>query len=202
MMRCKILVLSVVLFMSGCAGTSLVSSDLGGSSDVGGDYLIGSGDSLNIFVWRHPEVSIVVPVRPDGKISAPLVEDVVAAGKTSTQLARDIEEVLSVYVKQPKVTVIIQAFGGGYGQQVRVVGQASQPQALAYQEGMTLLDVMIAVGGLTEYAAGNRATIVRTTEGTMRKFNVRLADLVEDGDMDVNVEMMPGDVLVVPQSWF
>ncbi len=202
-MYCRVMVLSVVLFLSGCANTApLVDSGADGAEGVGSDYLIGAGDSLNIFVWRHPEVSIVVPVRPDGKVSAPLVEDVVAAGKTSTQLARDIEKILSIYVKQPKVTVIIQGFGGGYGQQVRVVGQALEPQALGYREGMTLLDVMIAVGGLTEYAAGNRATVVRTVNGVARTFSVKLADLVEGGDISENVGMMPGDVLVIPQSWF
>ncbi len=171
-------------------------------SGVKQDYLIGPGDTLSIFVWRHPEMSIRVPVRPDGRISAPLVEDVDAEGKTPTQLARDIEEVLSVYVKQPKVTIIVEGFGVGYGQQVRVVGQATTPGALRYQEGMTLLDAIIAVGGINEFAAGNRAVVVRTAKGNMERIPVRLDDLLDEGDMEANIPLMPGDVVVIPQSWF
>lgn len=166
------------------------------------DYLIGAGDMLNVFVWRHPEVSVTVPVRPDGKISTPLVEDVVALGKTPTQLAREVEGILATYIKQPEVTVIVSAFGDAYGQQVRVVGQAVAPQALRYRENMTLLDVMINVGGLTEFAAGNKSTVVRSVDGRQNKFRVRLADLLEGGDISANVTMMPGDILVIPESWF
>ena len=193
-----------VLLLFGCANAPelQIDSPEKQAAHFSGDYLIGPGDGLNIFVWRHPEVSVVVPVRPDGKVSTPLVEDVVAAGKTSTQLARDIEDILSVYIKQPKVTVIIQSFGGGYDQRIRVVGQAMQPQALGYRDGMTLLDVMISVGGLTEYAAGNRAVVMRTANGVQQKLDVDLEDLLEEGNVAVNIDMMPGDILVIPQSWF
>ena len=165
-------------------------------------YLIGPGDSLNIFVWRHPEVSIQVPVRPDGRISSPLVEDLVAVGKTPTQLARDIEKVLGIYIKQPRVTVIIAGFGLASSQQIRVVGEVAQPQSLQYKENITLLDVMIAVGGITDFAAGNSASIIRTIDGKQQQFRVRLMDLLKDGDIGANVEMMPGDIIIVPEAWF
>ncbi len=167
------------------------------------DYLIGPGDTVNIFVWRNPELSATVPVRPDGKITTPLIEDVPAAGKTPTQLARDMEKELAVYIKNPVVTVIVTGFVGPYDQQVRVVGQAAQPRALPYREHMTLLDLMIAVGGLTEFAAGNRAVVIRRTEsGKPIEFSVRIDDLLNEGDISANVEMMPGDILIIPEAWF
>ena len=166
------------------------------------DYLIGPGDNLNIVVWRNPEVSITLPVRPDGKISTPLVEDLVAANKTPTQLARDIEKALSKYIQDPIVTVMVTGFGGPFSQQVRVIGQATKPQALQYREKMTLMDVMIAVGGITDFAAGNKATIVRTVNGKQQQFGVRLEDLIRDGDISANVAILPGDVLIIPESFF
>ena len=166
------------------------------------DYLIGPGDSVNIIVWHNPDVSLTVPVRPDGKITTPLVEDLQASGKTSTQLARDIEKTLEKYIQQPVVTVIVTGFVGPYSQQIRVVGQATRPQALAYREGMSLLDVMIAVGGITDFAAGNKASIVRLVDGKEQKLAARLQDLVRDGDVTANVAMRPGDVLVIPESFF
>lgn len=166
------------------------------------EYVIGAGDTLQIFVWRNPEVSITVPVRPDGKISTPLVEDMVASGKTPTQLAREIERVLAGYLKDPLVTVIVTAFSGAFEQQIRVVGEVTLPSALMYRADMTLLDVMIQVGGLTDFAAGNRSTIVRTFGGQQHQFRVRLNDLVRNGDVSANVAMMPGDVVFVPESWF
>jgi polysaccharide biosynthesis/export protein len=165
-------------------------------------YLIGPGDTVNIIVWRNPEVSMAVPVRPDGKITTPLVEDLPAAGKTSTALARDIEKALSKYIQQPVVTVVVTNFVGNYDEQIRVIGQATKPQALPYRRNMSLMDVMIAVGGTTEFAAGNRASLIRTVDGKQQRFNVRLDDLVKDGDISANVPMRPGDVLVIPESFF
>ena len=166
------------------------------------DYVIGAGDVVNINVWRNPEVSLSVPVRPDGKITTPLVEDLQAAGKTSTQLARDIEKALEKYIQQPMVTVIITSFVGPYSQQIRVIGQAARPQALAYRQGMSLMDVLIAVGGITDFAAGNKANIIRTVDGQRRSVPVRLQDLLKDGDISANVTVLPGDVLVIPEGWF
>lgn len=166
------------------------------------DYLIGPGDSVDIIVWRNPEVSMAVPVRPDGKITTPLVEDLPASGKTSTQLARDIEQALSKYIQQPVVTVVVTGFVGPYTEQIRVIGEAAQPQALPYREEMTLMDVLIAVGGITEFAAGNKARVIRTVDGKQQQFAVRLDDLIRDGDISANVPMRQGDVLVIPESFF
>jgi len=143
-----------------------------------------------------------VPVRPDGRISIPLIEDLQAAGKTPTQLGRDIETQLKKYIQDPIATVIVTTFNGPYSRQVRVVGEAAHPQAIPYRDNMTLLDVMIAVGGLTQFAAGNRATIVRTAQNKETPFRVRVADLIKSGDVSANVQMLPGDVLIIPQSWF
>jgi polysaccharide export outer membrane protein len=166
------------------------------------DYLIGPGDSINIIVWRNPEVSMSVPVRPDGKITTPLVEDLPASGKTSTELARDIEKALAKFIQQPVVTVVVSSFVGTYGEQIRVIGQAARPQALSYRRDMSLMDVMIAVGGTTEFAAGNRASLVRIVDGKQQKFNVRIDDLIKDGDISANVPVRPGDVLIIPESYF
>jgi polysaccharide biosynthesis/export protein len=165
------------------------------------NYLIGPGDTLNIIVWRNPELSMSVPVRPDGKVSTPLVDELSAQGKTSVEMARSIEQVLSKYVRDPVVTVIVTSFVGPYSEQIRVVGEAARPQFLPYKAKMTLLDVMIAVGGLTDFAAGNSATILRSSEGN-KQYSVRLKDLVKRGDVSANVEMRPGDILVIPQSFF
>lgn len=166
------------------------------------NYLIGPGDSVNIFVWRNPEVSTSVTVRPDGKITTPLVEDLPASGKTPTQLARDIEKSLATYIKEPIVTVIVGGFIGPYSEQIRVVGEAAKPQALPYRQKMTMLDLMIAVGGITDFADGNKASIVRFVDGKQRQFQVRLEDLIKDGDISANVDMLPGDILIIPESWF
>jgi len=166
------------------------------------EYLIGPGDAVNIIVWRNPEVSMSVPVRPDGKITTPLVEDLPAAGRTSTALARDIEKALSKYIQQPVVTVVVTSFLGNYEDQIRVIGQAAKPQALPYRRNMSLMDVMIAVGGTTEFAAGNRASLIRNVDGKQQKYNVRLDDLIKEGDISANVPMRPGDVLVIPESFF
>ena len=166
------------------------------------NYVIGPGDGLQVFVWGHDDLSTVVQVRPDGKISTPLVEDMDAAGNTPTELARAIEKTLSEYVRSPTVTVIVQQFVGEYDRQIRVVGQAAEPQALNYRDGMTLLDVMIEVGGLSEFASGNKAKIIRRRNGTEAVIHVRISDLLNRGNMDQNVKMMPGDVLIIPESIF
>jgi polysaccharide biosynthesis/export protein len=160
-----------------------------------------AGDNLNIIVWRNPELSLSVPVRPDGKVSAPLVDELVAQGKTPPELARDIEKKLSTYVRDPVVTVIVTGFVGPYSEQIRVVGEAARPLFLPYKQKMTLLDVMIAVGGLTDFADGNRAIIQRTSDGN-KQYAVRLKDLIKRGDTTANVEMRPGDILIIPQSLF
>jgi polysaccharide export outer membrane protein len=165
------------------------------------NYIIGPGDSLNIIVWRNPELSMSVPVRPDGKLSTPLVDELVVQGKTSVEVAREVETVLAKYVRDPVVTVIVTGFVGPYSEQIRVVGEASKPQILPYKQKMTILDVMIAVGGLTDFADGNAASILRTSEGGKR-YSVRLKDLVKRGDISGNAEMKPGDILIIPQGWF
>jgi len=195
-------VIAGIFLLAGCTGGQSLppaSAQIAGPSP---DYIIGPLDSIDIFVWRNPELSQTVPVRPDGRVSIPLIEDLQAAGKTPTQLARDIEGQLKKYLQDPIVTVIVQGFNGPYDRQVRIVGEAAHPQALPYRENMTLLDVMIAVGGLTQFAAGNRATIVRKLNGQDTPFEVRIADLIKDGDVTANVAMLPGDVLIIPQSWF
>ena len=163
--------------------------------------MIGAGDTINIVVWHNPELSMTVPVRPDGKIAAPLVEDLTALGKDSTTLARDIEKELSKVIRDPVVTVVVTNFVGSYGDQIRVIGEATRPQVLSYRQNMTLLDVMIAVGGVTDFADGNGASILRTAEGK-KQYSVRIKDLIKRGDVSANVEMKPGDVLIIPQSWF
>ena len=165
-------------------------------------YKIGPGDSVQIYVWRYPEVTTTVPVRPDGFITAPLLEDIPASGKTPTELARDVEEALSVYLRDPLVTVIVQGFQGIFPEQIRVLGEATNPKALRYRDGMTLLDLMIQVGGLTRFAAGNRAVLMRFEEGERKQYTIRVDDLVERADLTANVDMQPGDILVIPESWF
>jgi polysaccharide export outer membrane protein len=193
------LIAASTLALGGCATRTVAPVDTQVSD---ADYLIGPGDSINIIVWRNPEVSMSVPVRPDGKITTPLVEDLPASGKTSTELARDIEKALAKFIQQPVVTVVVSSFVGTYGEQIRVIGQAAKPQSLPYRRDMSLMDVMIAVGGTTEFAAGNRASLIRNVNGKQQKFNVRLDDLVKDGDISANVPMRPGDVLVIPESYF
>jgi polysaccharide export outer membrane protein len=166
------------------------------------EYRIGPGDTLQVFVWNQPELTVTVPVRPDGMISTPLISGVPAAGKTAPELAQDLQTALSEFVRNPTVSVMVTTFVGTYADQIRVVGQASKPQSLPYRANMTLLDVMIAVGGLAEFAAGNRAVIVREEGGQRLRIPVRLRDLLDDGDVSVNVPMRPGDVLIIPESRF
>lgn len=208
---CRIVTITVLAVMlTACSGfhwnpfTSPHPEAPGGGTLSSDDYiyLIGPGDSLNIFVWRNPELSTSVPVRPDGRITAPLVEDVEASGRTPTQLARELEQALSEYVRDPIVTVTVGGFTGEYYEQVRVVGEAAQPQALPYRKNMSVLDVMIAAGGLTEFASGNKSTLVRTAGGSQTEYSVRLDDLIRDGDISANVLVEPGDVLIIPEAWF
>lgn len=196
----RTLLFAGLLSLSACAHHGQAPAQLVQSEP--GSYLIGAGDVLNINVWRNPEVSISVPVRPDGRVTTPLVEDMQAAGKTSTQLARDIETALAKYIQQPMVTVIVTSFVGPYNEQIRVIGEAAKPQALSYRQGMSLMDVLIAVGGITDFAAGNRASIIRTSNGQRSVFNVRLQDLLRNGDISANLPVQPGDVLLIPESWF
>lgn len=189
----------VGLVVSGCASVNPPAPSSAASSTY--NYIIGPGDTVNIVVWRNPELSMSVPVRPDGKIAAPLVEDLPAMGKDATTLARDIETALGKYIRDPVVTVVVTAFVGPYSEQIRVVGEAAKPQTLPYKQKMTLLDVMIAVGGLTDFADGNATTLLRTADGD-KQYNVRIKDLVKRGDVSANVEMKPGDVLIIPRSWF
>jgi len=193
-------VAAVVVFgiLAGCASYPQAPAR---AADAEYNYVIGPGDTVNIIVWRNPELSMVVPVRPDGKITTPLVEDLPALGRDASTLAREIETELSKFIREPVVTVIVTAFNGPYSEQVRVIGEAAHPQAIPYVQGMTLLDVMIQVGGVTDFAAGNRASILRSAQGN-KQYSVRIHDLLKKGDISANVEMLPGDVLIVPQSWF
>jgi len=195
------LIALAILTLAGCSGNTLPPASAA-NPGPSPDYFIGPLDTLNIFVWHNPELSETVPVRPDGRISVPLIEDLPASGKTPTQLARDIEQQLKKYVNDPIVTVIVTNFNGPYAQQVRVIGEAAHPQAIPYRDNMTLLDLMIAVGGLTQYAAGNRATIVRVVDNKETNFDVRIDDLIKGGDVTANVQLLPGDVLIIPQSWY
>lgn len=195
------LVAGGLALLAGCASPPAFPPAPASAAVQDYSYIIGAGDMLNIIVWRNPELSMVVPVRPDGKVAAPLVDEIVAQGKTSTDLARDVEKTLGKYVRDPVVTVLVTSFVGPYSEQIRVVGEAAKPQFLPYKKNMTLLDVMIAVGGLTDFAAGNNASILRTAEGN-RQYSVRLKDLIKRGDVGANVEMKPGDILIIPQSLF
>ena len=189
----------LVAALAACAGKQEAAPASVASPDY--NYLIGPLDTLQINVWRNADLSTTVPVRPDGKVSVPLVEDLPALGKNATQLARDIEKAMGKFIRDPVVTVIVTTFNGPYTEQIRVVGEAAKPQALPYRQKMTLLDVMIAVGGLTDFADGNNASVLRTSDGG-KQYNVRLKDLIRRGDVSANIEMKPGDVVIIPQSWF
>ncbi|MFZ3236635.1 MAG: XrtA/PEP-CTERM system exopolysaccharide export protein [Stellaceae bacterium] len=194
--------LIAVFVVAGCHNAPPLPPAPPASALPSSEYIIGPGDRLNIFVWRNPELSIAVEVRPDGRLSIPLVEDVVAIGKTTTQLARELEQRLSKYIKEPVVTVIAQGFVGPFNEQVRIIGEAAQPRAIPYRTDMTVLDAMIEVGGLTRYAAGNDTVIVRTAGGRQQTYSVHLDDLIRDGDVSSNVALQPGDILIIPQRLF
>jgi len=188
-----------VLGLAGCATPEYPPAPR--LSNVDYNYHIGPADVVNVIVWRNPELSMSVPVRPDGMITTPLIEDLPALGRTPTELARDMEKALGKYIRDPVVTVIATSFVGPASEQVRVIGEAAKPQALAYRKDLTVLDVMIAVGGLTDFADGNAARIFRVADGG-KLYMVRLRDLLKRGDITANAEMRPGDILIIPQSWF
>lgn len=197
------------IVMAGCSAVGIGGGQLATApattSDAANsapDYLVGPLDQLEIFVWRSPELSTNVTVRPDGRISTPLVEDMVASGKTPSQLATDLEGALREYVKSPEVTVIVSNFSSTFDQQVRVLGEAQEPTALPYQAGMTVLDVMVAVGGLTEFAAGNRAVLIRGKNEDRNSYRLRLDDLLRKGKISANAPVLPGDVILIPESVF
>lgn len=196
-----------VLFFVLCAGCSSNSSyppvpDAQRNVEVDYDYILGPGDTVAIFVWGNEELSSTSAVRPDGKLTTHLVEDLQASGKTSTQLARDIEEAYSEYVRQPVVSVTVSGFTGIPEQSVRVMGQATTPKMVPYKKHMTLLDVMISSGGLTDYADGNNSVLVRMVDGKEVSYGLRLDDLVKDGDISANISVMPGDIIIITESWF
>lgn len=196
---------ALALLLAACAERTSISADTSAPAVPSPEYVIGPGDSLDIYVHRSPELTVSgLPVRPDGRISIPLVPDIEAAGRSPTQLAREMEERLRRFVIEPNVTVIVRSFVGTSAQQVRVIGEATQPRAIAYRDGMTLLDVMIDARGLTRYAAGNRAEIIRREApgAPAQVIRVRLSDLLRDGDMTQDVRMRPGDTLLIPQGWF
>lgn len=198
-------VLTISTFLSGCATSELPSASSRASltTDVNDyQYLIGPGDQLTIFVWRNPEISGSFIVRPDGKVTTSLVEDVEVAGRTPSMLARELEEQLSTYINNPRVTVSVGGFQGPYSEQVRVIGEASNPRAINYTQYMTLLDLMISVGGLTEFADGNDAKLVRVVDGKQVTYNVFIEDLIKEGDITKNVDMLPGDIVIIPEAWF
>jgi len=195
-------VMLAVAAMAGCSVTPTYPPAPERTGQFDWNYLIGPGDSVSVFVWRNPEVSGGFPVRPDGKMTMNLIEDLQASGKTPTQLARDIEKALAKYIQEPIVTVIMGGGIGPFDQQIRVIGEAAKPQALSFREKMSLIDLMIAVGGITDFAAGNKAYILRTVDGKQERLGVRLEDLLKAGDISANVDMRPGDVLVVPESLF
>jgi polysaccharide export outer membrane protein len=192
-----------LILLSGCANrlpTATIHSSK--TTDINNyQYLVGPGDTLNIFVWRNPEISGSFIVRPDGKITTSLVEDLHVAGLTPTEVARLAEEVLGNYIKNPIVSVSVNGFIGPFSEQVRVIGQASQPMAVNYSKNMTLLDLMIAVGGLTEFASGNRAKLIRVVDGKQVKYDLDIEDLINDGDISKNVDLLPGDIIIIPEAW-
>jgi polysaccharide export outer membrane protein len=198
----RALLAAAVLSTAGCGGAPELPPAPPASSLPSAEYRIGPGDSLNIFVWRNPELTVTVPVRPDGRVSIPLVEDVVAIGKTPTALAREYEQRLGKYIREPLVTVIVSGFVGPIPDQVRIIGEAAQPRSLPYRADMTVLDAMIAVGGLTRYAAGNDSVLIRTVSGVQTTYAVHLRDLVRDGDISSNVALQAGDILIIPQRLF
>lgn len=197
----KVATLIAAFALAGCAGTGNQPPAPQQAATPDYKYLIGPGDNLNIQVWRNPELSSSVPVRPDGKLTAPLIEDLNAFGKDPTTLAREIEQQLKKYIQDPVVTVIVTGFVGPQSEQVRIVGSAARPSALPYRQNMTVLDAMISVGGITEFASGNRAVLIRTSDGS-KQYNLRLKDLLRNGDISANADLKPGDVIIIPEGWF
>lgn len=196
------LVILALVALAGCVPVGTPAAPVSATPVEPAAYLIGPGDTLQVSVWHNPELSTTIPVRPDGRISTPLVDDETAAGKTPQQLGNDIQERLKKFVTDPVVTVIVTNFVGAYNEQIRIVGEAVTPKSIPYQAHMTALDAMIAAGGLTQYAAGNRAKIVRHVDGKELDLNVRLSDLLKNGDLSANTDLRPGDIIIIPQSYF
>lgn len=198
-----VVIMSTLLFS--CSNITLPSATIHSSNTKDVEsyrYLIGAGDVLNIFVWRNPDVSGAFAVRPDGMITTSLVEDIPVAGKTPTEVARIIEKSLSTYLRDPVVTVTVNNFVGPISEQIRVIGEASEPKAINYSQNMTLLDVMIRVGGLTEFADGNSAKLIRIENGSQKQYDIFIEDLLKDGDIQANVDILPGDIIIIPEAWF
>jgi polysaccharide export outer membrane protein len=192
--------LVAAIALGGCASSNLpLAPAKAAVADY--KYVIGPGDLLNIIVWRNPELSLSVPVRPDGRLTAPLIEDLVAIGRNPSDLAREIEKRLTRYIQDPVVTVVVSNFVGPTSEQIRIVGSAARPAALPYRQNMTVLDAMIAVGGITDFAAGNRAVLIRASDKG-RQYTLRLKDLLKGGDVSANVDLRPGDVIIIPEGWF
>lgn len=200
--------LSMILSLAGCASNSYeplptkAQKEPVTADPAAYEYLVGPGDSLNIFVWQNPEVSQSVTVRPDGKVTTPLVEDLDVAGLTPTEVARKVEEALGQYIREPIVTIIVNGFQGPYSEQIRIVGEASSPQSIPYRQDMSLLDVMIRVGGLTPFADGNSASVIRVINGEQVQFGIRIEDLIKHGDITANADILPGDIIIIPEDWF
>lgn len=201
--------LTVAVFLgwaAGCSNTNTLPTATARASLTTSidnyNYLIGPGDTLSIFVWRHEDISGTFVVRPDGRITTSLVEDLQVSGKTPSALARDVEQALGKYIRDPIVTVSVTGFNGPFSEQVRVIGEAATPSAINYSEDMTLLDLMIAVGGLTEFAAGDNAKLIRVENGAQKEYSVYLDSLIKNGDISANVDLLPGDILIIPEAWF
>lgn len=200
-----IVAFGLLYLLVGCSTPTLPPATIHQSNTVDVSsykYLIGAGDVLNIFVWRNPEVSGTFVVRPDGMITTSLVEDIPVSGKTPTELARTIEEILSTYLRDPVVTVTVSDFVGPFSEQIRVIGEAAEPKSINYNQNMTLLDVMIRVGGLTEFADGNDAVLVRIENGKQKQYDIFIEDLIKNGKIEANVDVLPGDIIVIPETWF
>lgn len=186
-----------------CGGSYAATTPAAPAPSVAPTYLVGPGDELRVFVWKNPDLSADVPVRPDGKVSTPLVPDMQAQGKTPSQLAGDLSKALSAYVQNPVVTVLVRSFAAPQSaSSIRVIGAAVTPKSVAYHEGITALDVLIEVGGLNNFAAGNDAELIRTEQGQARTITLHLANLLKDGDLEANMKLMPGDVIRIPERWF
>lgn len=198
----RLLAIGLVAILTACASHPELSGEAPTTLTDAPEYIIGAHDELDVFVWQNPDLSVTVPVRPDGKVSTPLIGDIQAAEKTADQLAKDIASKLTKFIVDPVVTVSVKTFAGPYSQQVRIVGQAVQPMAISFNDKMTVLDAMIAVGGMTEFAAGNRSIIIRYESGEKKTYRVRLNDLLLDGDVSANVPLLPGDIIIIPESWF
>ena len=202
--RSLLLITAVFFFLNlaGCGSTSSKPLLPDAETFTSTDYLIGPGDTLQIFVWRNPDLSADVTVRPDGKISSPLISELNVAGLQATEISTQIEEILSVYIRNPKVSVIVSGFNGVAGQQIRVIGNATNPRTIPYRAGMTLLDVMIEVQGLSEFADGDNAQLIRKRSGSQQQYRIELDSLIRGGDISKNRNLFPGDTIIIPESWF